>query len=115
MIYSVLSITTRATSLSAVTMMQSLSFLRFSSAKCFALVMFVCICVGPNNSIDIMGEITADEPKKHFTVVSKIHHSTETLTKTESLQYSTELLKLHTQLEHPQSSIPPPKGGTFFN
>ena len=41
--YSVLSITTRATPLSAVTIMQSLSFLRFSSAKCSALVMFVCI------------------------------------------------------------------------
>ena len=34
MIYSILSITTRATSLSAVTMMRSLSFMRFSSAKC---------------------------------------------------------------------------------
>ena len=39
MTYSVLSITTRATSLSAVTMMQFLSFLRFSSAKCSDLVM----------------------------------------------------------------------------
>ena len=43
MMYSVLSITTRATPLSAVTMMQSLSFLRFSSAKCSDLVVFVCI------------------------------------------------------------------------
>ena len=43
MMYSVLSITPRATPLSAVTMMQSLSFLRFSSAKCSDLVMFVCI------------------------------------------------------------------------
>ena len=43
MMYSVLSITTRATPLSAVTMMWSLSFLRFSSAKCSDLVMFVCI------------------------------------------------------------------------
>ena len=43
MMYSVLSITTRATPLSAVTMMRSLSFLRFSSAKCSDLVMFVCI------------------------------------------------------------------------
>ena len=43
MMYSVLSITTRATLLTAVTMMQSLSFLRFSSAKCSDLVMFVCI------------------------------------------------------------------------
>ena len=41
--YSVLSITTRATPLSAVTMMCSLSLLRFSSAKCSDLVMFVCI------------------------------------------------------------------------
>ena len=41
--YSVLSITTRATPLLAVTMMQSLSFPRFSSARCSALVMFVCI------------------------------------------------------------------------
>ena len=39
---SVLSITTRGTPLSAVTMMWSLSFLRFSGAKCSALVMFVC-------------------------------------------------------------------------
>ena len=44
MMYSVLSITTRATPLSAVTMMWSLSFLRFSSAKCSHLVM--CICIG---------------------------------------------------------------------
>ena len=43
MIYSVLSITTRATPLSTVAMMQSLFFLRFSSTKCSALVMFVCI------------------------------------------------------------------------
>ena len=43
MMYSVLSITTRATPLSAVTMMWSLSFLRFSSARCSDLVMFVCI------------------------------------------------------------------------
>ena len=43
MMYSVLSITTRVTSLSAITMMRSLSFLRFSSAICSALVMFVCI------------------------------------------------------------------------
>ena len=41
--YSVLSITSRATPLLAVTMMQSLSFLRFSSATCFDLVMSVCI------------------------------------------------------------------------
>ena len=40
--YSVLFITTGATPLSAVTMMQYLSFLRFSSAKCSDLVMFVC-------------------------------------------------------------------------
>ena len=45
MMPSVLSITTRATPLSAVTMMQSLSFLRFSSAKYSDLVMFVCICL----------------------------------------------------------------------
>ena len=43
MMYSVLSITARATPLSAVTMMWSLSFLRFSSAKCSDSVMFVCI------------------------------------------------------------------------
>ena len=43
MMYSVLYITTRATPLSAVTVMQSLSFLRFSSGKCSDLVMFVCI------------------------------------------------------------------------
>ena len=41
--YSVLSTTTNATPLSAVTMMWSFSFLKFSSAKCPALVMFVCI------------------------------------------------------------------------
>ena len=41
--YSVLSITTRVAPLSAVTMMQSLSFMIFSSAKCSALVMFVCL------------------------------------------------------------------------
>ena len=41
--YSVLSITTRARPLSAVTMMWSLSFLRFSSDKCSDLAMFVCI------------------------------------------------------------------------
>ena len=41
--YSVLFITTRTTPLSAVTMMWSLSFLRFSGARCSALVMFVCI------------------------------------------------------------------------
>ena len=29
------------------------------------------------------------EQKKHFTFISKIHHSTETLAKSESLQYST--------------------------
>ena len=43
MMYSVLSITTRATPLSAITMMSFLSFLRFSSTKCSDLVMFVCI------------------------------------------------------------------------
>ena len=43
MMYSVLSITTRATPLSAVTIMWSMSFLRFSSTKCSVLVMFVCI------------------------------------------------------------------------
>ena len=32
--------------------------------------------------------------KKHFTFVSKIHHSTETLAKTESLQYSTNFSNL---------------------
>ena len=42
MVYSVLSITTRATPLSAVAMMQSLSFLKFSSAKCSDFMMFVC-------------------------------------------------------------------------
>ena len=41
--YSALSITTRATPLSAVTMVWSSSFLRFSSANCSALVMFECI------------------------------------------------------------------------
>ena len=43
MMYSVLSITTMAISLSAVTRMQSLSFLRFSSAKCSDFMMFLCI------------------------------------------------------------------------
>ena len=43
MMYYVLSITTRATPLSAVTIMWSLSFLRFSSAKCSDLVMFLCV------------------------------------------------------------------------
>ena len=41
--YSVLSITTRATPLSAVRMMAVLVFLRFSSTKCSDLVMYVCI------------------------------------------------------------------------
>ena len=41
--YSVLSITSRATPFSGVTIMQPLSFLRFSSARYSALVMFVCI------------------------------------------------------------------------
>ena len=41
--YSVLSITMRATPLSAITMMQSLSFLTFSSAKCSDLMMVACI------------------------------------------------------------------------
>ena len=43
MMCSVLSITTKATPLSAVTMMWSLYFLRLSSARCSALVMFICI------------------------------------------------------------------------
>ena len=43
MMYSVLSITTKANPLSTVTMMQSLSFLRFSSAKCSDLVILDCI------------------------------------------------------------------------
>ena len=43
MMYSALSITTRAIPLSPVTMMSSLSFLRFSSTRCSALVVFVCI------------------------------------------------------------------------
>ena len=43
MMFSILSITTQVTPLSAVTMMLSLSFLRFSSDKCSNLVMFVCI------------------------------------------------------------------------
>ena len=43
MMYSVLSITTRATPLLAVTMIWSLLFLRFSNVRCSALVMFVCI------------------------------------------------------------------------
>ena len=43
MMFSLLSITARATPLLAVTMMWSLSFLRFSSAECSDLVLFVCI------------------------------------------------------------------------
>ena len=43
MMCSVLHITTKAMPLSAVTMMWSLSFLIFASAKCSALVMFVSI------------------------------------------------------------------------
>ena len=43
MMYSVLSITIRATPLSAVRIMQSLPSLRFSGAGCSGLVMFVCI------------------------------------------------------------------------
>ena len=43
MMYSVLSITTRATLLSAVTVMWSFSFLKFSSGRYSALVMFLCI------------------------------------------------------------------------
>ena len=59
MMYSVLSITTRATPLSAVTMMWSLSFLRFSSVRWSALVMHWFIVVGVKNSIDIVIEPTA--------------------------------------------------------
>ena len=43
MMYSVLSNTNRVTPFSAVTMMQSLPFLRFSSVKCSALVIFICM------------------------------------------------------------------------
>ena len=42
MMYSFCPLQPGATPLSAVTMMHSLSFLRFSSARCSALVMFVC-------------------------------------------------------------------------
>ena len=60
--YSVSSITTRATPFSVITMMWSLSFLRFSSAKYPALVVFVCINfigVSVKNSFNIMVESTA--------------------------------------------------------
>ena len=72
--YSVLSITTRATPLSAVTMIQYLSFLRFSSAKCYALVMFVCIGVGVKNFIDIMVEATTVHTIE-FTCLASCHNS----------------------------------------
>ena len=58
MMNSVLSIMTRATPLSPVTVMWSLSFLRFSSTKCSTLVMFVCIGLLVK-VIDIMAEGTA--------------------------------------------------------
>ena len=41
--YYVLSIKTKVIPLSAVTIIQSLSFLRFSIARCSALAMFICI------------------------------------------------------------------------
>ena len=50
--------------------------------------------------------------KKHFIFVSRIHHSTETLAKSESLQYFTNFSSLLDILPH--SSIPPTQGGTFF-
>ena len=62
MMYSVLSITIRATPLSAVTRMWSLSLLRFSSAECSDLVMFVCIGVGVKNSIESMVEPLQSTP-----------------------------------------------------
>ena len=77
MIYSVLSITTRATPLSVVTMIQSLSFLIFSSAKCSALVMFVCIGfigVDVKNSVAIMVEATAVNTSE-FTCLESYHSS----------------------------------------
>ena len=74
MIYSVLSITTRATPLSAATMMLFLYFLRFSSAKCSALVMFVCIGVGVKNSIDIVVKANAVNTIE-FTCLESCHSS----------------------------------------
>ena len=62
MMYSVLSITTKATPLSAVTMMWSLSFLRLSSATllCFSDVcMYWFIGKSVRNSINIMVDTTS--------------------------------------------------------
>ena len=76
MMYSVLSITTRATPLSAVTMMWSLSFLRFSSAKYsdLVIVMYWFIGEGVKNSIDIMVEATAVHTIQ-FTCLESCHSS----------------------------------------
>ena len=60
--YSVLQNYNQATPLSAVTMISSLSFLRFSSAKCSAfddVPMYWFIGVDVQNSIDIMVEAAA--------------------------------------------------------
>ena len=77
MMYSVLSITIRAMPLSALTMMRSLSFLRFPSAKCSD---FGDVCMqwfvgeGVKNSIDIMVEDTALNTIQ-FTCLESCRHS----------------------------------------
>ena len=75
--YSVLSITTRATTLSAITIMSSLSFLRFSSAKCsdfYDVCMYRFIGEDVKNSIDIMLEANAVNTIE-FTCLESCHCS----------------------------------------
>ena len=77
MMYSFMSITTRAKHLSAMTIMKSLSFLRFSSTRCSALVMFVytgLLVKVFKNSIDIMVEATAVN-NIEFTCLESCHSS----------------------------------------
>ena len=54
------------------------------------------------------------EQKKHYTFVSKINYSKRNIGKVRIPTVFNKLLKLPRQLEPPHSSIPPPKGGTFF-
>ena len=50
--------------------------------------------------------------KKHFTFISRINHSTETLAKSESVQYSTFQTSQTTRTS--RQFYPQPKGSTFF-
>ena len=54
------------------------------------------------------------EQKKHFTFVSRIHHSTETLAKSESLQYSTNFSNLQVNYNF-HIAVSPPKGGHLLH